>query len=483
MKLDRGILVIAAIAIAARLVFALAFPTGGGDWDIYETVAENIIRGCGVSLSPPGGSECIPHYGGNHLPGYPAFVALVWSVSAHSDMAVRVAQILLYALALGRLVAAAELYSGSRRAALVIGVVMALSPLQIAWPRYTQTETLSLAAVVWTFAEILASLAERRLRVVPLGLAIVAATFIRLDGILLCIPAAITGFILHRPVVAIRRGAVAALIVVLPIAGWTVRNAVLGVNLVPLGMVLPKNAPTPYGYIAWGATWVSEEYQRVGWAWPVNRMKHAGITIDNKAYDSRAERDMVEGWLKELAQYQDESFPPELDRRFAELARERSQRAPLRTYLWLPAERALALWKNPFSSFGWPNELPAVSGQERVDAVRGGGALVDLARRYPVQAVTKALTAGYRFILLGAFIVAVGLSLRRKHAEIRPVVWIVVTWVVTRTLFFAVTNNVETRYTAPTIPALEIVVVLAAFSVASRRRRFGSGESQGAGRL
>ena len=112
-----------------------------------------------------------------------------------------------------------------------------------------------------------------------------------------------------------------------------------------------------------------------------------------------------------------------------------------------------------------------------------GPALVDLARRYPVQAVTKALTAGYRFILLGAFIVAVGLSLRRKHAEIRPVVWIVVTWVVTRTLFFAVTNNVETRYTAPTIPALEIVVVLAAFSVASRRRRFGSGESQGAGRL
>jgi hypothetical protein len=70
--------------------------------------------------------------------------------------------------------------------------------------------------------------------------------------------------------------------------------------------------------------------------------------------------------------------------------------------------------------------------------------------------------------------------LSRRHAELRPVVWIVATWVVTRTLFFALTNNVETRYTAPTVPALEIVVVLAAFSLAGRRRRFGSGESQGA---
>ena len=224
MKLDRGILSLPSNRGAAA--FALAFLTGGGDWDIYETVAENIIRGCGVSLSPLAATNAFrttaaPSAG---VPGIRRTGLGVGSFRHGRAWRKSRSMPLRWRVWRGR-----ELYS-TAAGALVIGVVMALSPLQIAWPRYTQTETLSLAAVVWTFAEILASLAERRLRVVPLGLAIVAATFIRLDGILLCIPVALTGFILHRPVVAIRRGAIAPLIVGLPIAGWAVRNAVRGVS-------------------------------------------------------------------------------------------------------------------------------------------------------------------------------------------------------------------------------------------------------------
>ncbi|MBT5399653.1 hypothetical protein HOL24_03820, partial [bacterium] len=63
------------MAIFTRLIFVFFFPDGGGDWDIYSTVAENILNGCGVSLSNPESGECVPHFGGNQLPGFPAFVA------------------------------------------------------------------------------------------------------------------------------------------------------------------------------------------------------------------------------------------------------------------------------------------------------------------------------------------------------------------------------------------------------------------------
>ena len=468
-------LVIATV-IATRLVFVLMFPTGGGDWDIYSVVADNILRGCGVSLSVPGGAECVPHFGGNHLPGFPAFVALIWFVFDHSNAAVRFSQLLLYAVALARLMVAARSYTQSGRAALLIGLVMALSPLQVAWPRYTQTETLTLAAVIWFFAEILASFAERRFRAIPIGLAILAATFLRLDGIMLCVPAAIAGFSLHSPLDAIRRGVLAAMIVTLPIAGWTARNIAVGISVFPAPLVMPDNAAAPYGYLGWGATWVSEEYQRMGWAWPVNRFVYKSIVIDDKAFDSPEEKQRVTGWLADLAKYDGKPFPADIDNRFAELARERATRAPFRTYVILPAARAVALWRNPFSSFGWPNELPTVGHQQRLEVSRHVGGMVDLARQYPVQAGTKAVTAAYRFALFVAFILLILGSFTSRFASVRPVIWIVVAWLAARTLFFAVTNNVETRYTAPTTPAIELVVALGALAMFWRRRYSGLGD-------
>jgi len=458
----------------ARVAFVLAAPFGGGDWDIYSTVAENILRGCGVSLSPPDSGLCIPHFGGNHLPGYPAFVASIWLISGHSDMAIRFAQLLLYGAALGRLTLVVRRYTGSDAAALAVGLVIALSPLQVAWPRYTQTETLSLAASVWFFAEILASFAEGRLRAVPIGLAVLAATFIRLDGILLCVPVAVAAFMLHPPLDAIRRGSVAALIVVLPIAGWTVRNVIVGVPVMPAPMVLPNNAPPPYGYLAWGNTWLSQEYQRAGWGFGVTRFNYDSIRIDNKAFDSLEEKQRVMGWLAELAKYKGKPFPPEIDAKFAELARERAARAPVRTYVVLPMERAAILWGNPFSSFGWPNELPSsVGDQQRLEASRNAGGLMTLARQYPVRALSKAFTASYRAILEILFVSILLVSFGGQLSDFRRVVWVVTAWLAARTAFLAVVDAFETRYMAPAAPAMELVVVVGCLILMGRRGRFG----------
>lgn len=463
MSANRQFLLIAGLAVAVRLTFVFAAPFGGGDWDIYSTVAENILRGCGVSLTPPDGTECAPHFGGNHLPGFPAFAALIWWLSGHSDVAIRIAQTMIYGAALFYLMQAVAAWHRNSTAALIVGLVMALSPLQVAWPRYTQTETLALATCIWVFAELLYSFHEQHLRILPLALALIAAVWVRVDGVLLTIPVAVAGFLIHRPVDAIRRGAVLALVFLLPVIGWTARNIHVGLtSLMPPPMVIPKNAAAPIGYLAWGSTWVAEEYQRMGWLWPVTRMVYDSISIDSRAYDSAEEKAQVEALLTELASHSGEPFPPSIDAAFAELARERAAAAPVHTYLVLPLRRALALWSSPFSSFGWPNELLSdVSHQQRLEASRGLGGAISLALTYPGRAASKAFTALYRFALLAAFVAVVALSLGDRLKPLRPLVWTVAAWVLARSAFFAATNNVETRYTVPLTPAIELVTVLA----------------------
>jgi hypothetical protein len=456
--------IVMALALVVRMVFALSFPAGGGDWDIYSTVAKNIIDGCGVSLSAPNSGECLPHFGGNQLPGYPAFVALVWALFDQSDMAVRIVQILCYLAALAWLMIAVSKLTNAHRLAFAVGILMAISPLQIAWPRFTQTETLALATTMWVAAELLLSLAEKRLRPITLAIALSAAIFIRLDGVLLSVPVAVACFLIYRPVQALRQGALLALIVALPLAGWTIRNVAVGLpSLMPPAMTLPDNAPPPHGYLAWGHSWITEEYQRMGWGYPVTRMVYNAIVIDQRAYDNPTEKAEVELWLNELAGYTGHPFPFHIDKRFARLAKERGERNPWKVYVENNAKRMLALWSNPFSSFAWPNELPGDFGhQARLEVARSGiaGAL-RLAERFPFEATTKTLTGLYRYGLIAMTLVAILFAMRGKHGVVRAVIFFAMAAMIARTLFFALTNNVETRYTVELLPWMELAVLFA----------------------
>ena len=141
-------------ALISRLVFVLYFPTGGGDWPIYSTVAENILSGCGVSLSEPSSGDCVPHFGGNQGPGFPAFVSLSWLIGNHENIYIRLFQLFFYIAGLLYLVRSIKIYTSSSKVALWVGMVLAFSPLEVAWPRYLQTETLVLSGTLWVFAEL-----------------------------------------------------------------------------------------------------------------------------------------------------------------------------------------------------------------------------------------------------------------------------------------------------------------------------------------
>ena len=228
------------------------FPTAGGDADVYSTAAQNILSGCGVSLSDPASGACVPHFGGDQGPGYPFYMAAVWFLSNHSDMAVRLVQAAVLAGAIGFAAYAFATLVKSRGAGLTLGLVLALSPLELAWPRYLQTETLALASVVCFFAVKLLSIRDNRLRIVALGVTLAAGTFIRLDLISLTIPVAVLAFALHDTRSALARGIVVALILAMPWGAWTIRNIAVGFpRLYPTPMATPDGKCSPLGYTGW----------------------------------------------------------------------------------------------------------------------------------------------------------------------------------------------------------------------------------------
>ncbi len=451
------------LAFVVRLPFIFLFPADGGDSDIYTTVADNILSGCGVSLSTPALGACVPHFGGNQGPGYPFFLAAVWWLTGHSDMAVRLIQDALLGGAIG-FAAYAFATLTSRGGGLALGIVLALSPLQLAWPRYLQTETLSLAVVLCFLAMAILSIRDHRLHIVSMGLIVAIGTFIRLDLVVLTIPIAVLAFALHDVSAALTRGMAVAIIVALPWGAWTIRNVAVGLpRLYPTPMTVPDGKRPPLGYANWVRTWLVYEYERPGALWGPNRFVYNDIYIPDRAYVSQDEKQQVAKLLEDLKKHQGEPIPEVIDNAFAKLARNRCAQEPVQCRIVNPAIRAVQLWSNPFSSFGWPNEMPSVAlrDEDRLQISKGGlGGMLALAQRFPLHALTKAMTAGYRFGLLAAFLVCcLFAAFRVKDWGLRVLALTVFCFVAGRTLLSAVIGNVETRYTVQAVPAMEIVVM------------------------
>ena len=459
-------------ALAPRLVLVVFAPSAGGDWALaYRPVAENIYLNFCVSLSDPVIGSCDPHWGGNQLPGFPLFVALVWLLFPFSETAVRVAQTGVLVLALCYLTRAVYELTGSRVQAFLVAAVLAVSPQHLAWARFLLTETLSLAATYWVFAELFRSLHQGRLRVLQLGLALAAAVFVRYDNALLLIPAALCGFLIHPPWPAIRRSFIVFLLLAAPLSAWTVRAIAHGLPPFPAEF-FSKEFPIPRGYLDWGYSWTTSQYQYPGWYNPAVRAKYSRIWIDPAIYDSLHERKQVEALLTELREYEGEAMPAHIDAAFAALAAARKDAYRLRHWLVTPALRILNMWFNPYNSTAWPVGVgfPARGdpGQAEISTFRRA---VEIATRRPLDALVKIGAAVYRLLLLGLAAYCLFRSFVPALASVRAIVWMAVSYATVRTLFFAYLPLVETRYIMSTIPALELAVAISLFLLWQNRRR------------
>jgi hypothetical protein len=328
--------------------FAILLPIESGDWFTYGNVARNIYEGCGVAMSFSG--RCEPHFGGAHLPLFPALVAVLWHVFGEGEGIVRAFNVVAAACANVVLARAVLGAGGSRTAAYAVGLLAALSPLTARWFGMLQTEPLALATTTLVAAELLLVVALRRVRTVLLAGLVVLAVWVRLDGVLLLLPVAAAFWLVRG-----WRGAAAPFLVVLMAVGitsgaWALRNLHVGIRPLPTGWMLPDGTLGPFGYLSWLKTWVVTEDARARASYfAINQYRR--IDIDPSAFRRFDDRAEVEALLEQLRAAEGRTFPAEIDAAFAQLAAARRAQFGVADHARLLVQRVWDMagpWVFPF---------------------------------------------------------------------------------------------------------------------------------------
>ncbi len=146
----------------------------------------------------------------------------------------------------------------------------------------------------------------------------------------------------------------------LPLAPWAARNAV---NLGRAQFLAPRYAETygdvlPTGFYAWTKTWMFRFRDAYLFNWKLPSQPIELKDLPPYAVDSPEEFSRVASLLERCNRVH--GITRTMDLEFAELARERARRHPIRTYVWIPIERAAAMWFTPritllpYSGRLWP---------------------------------------------------------------------------------------------------------------------------------
>jgi 4-amino-4-deoxy-L-arabinose transferase-like glycosyltransferase len=462
MRVNAGLAVLAGLAL--RVFFVLKFPvTDSGDAPFYIELAWNWLKH-GVYGFPINGQLTPVDM---RVPGYPAFLAAVFAFAGNSPRAVMLAQAVLDLATcfLIALVAARLAPEISRRRVALAGLwLAALCPFTANYAAVALTETLTIFLTTLAILILLETDLGERISVFRdvgltswllnpwflAGLVVGFGTLVRPETPLLLFAA---GFLLAikwwRPVdwlKLLRAGLLLGVGVILPLVPWAARNwrTLHDVQfLAPRYSELPGEY-TPLGFNAWTNTWLWHFRDVYLTQWKLNVEEISIDEIPASAFDSPAERERVSDLLD---QHNEElTMGPQLDEQFREIARERTQRRPLRTYVKIPFLRVLTLWFTPriellpYSGHLWPMRVEWED--DRPDFV-----------------VTLGLVI-VNFIYLAMALAGAWMARRR------PGVAFLIAFIIIRTAFF--TKFVETpepRYVLECFPA---VIALAAQVFAPR---------------
>lgn len=459
-----GLLVYALLLTAAfsfRVAVARLLPNDApDDGRVYDQIARNVIERHVYShdSEPPYAPSLI------RMPGYPLFLAGVYSLSAHNDKtAVRIVQALIDTATCGLIALVAFFWEPDekrkRRSSIAALALAALCPFTMIYVATILTETptmffavgmcltatLALRAtsqrktlLLWVATGLIAGIAvlfrpDSGLFALALGLTLVVATLTRASDVKLTRK---WEEMLYRTARTSYLGAVFSLAFCLVLVPWAIRNYRVFHFFQPLS---PAHAEmpgefVPRGYLTWVRTWIgdgryigpviwaldeipiklssipdsafdsAEEKQRVGelldkynhppeepdifvepnsQASPVppenqsnnNQATETGKSADeassagqsDQADETNANNNSNDDEDKEDSGDEedqgDENAPadqasdqavemtPEIDAGFAQIARARISRHPLRYYVLLPLKRAHSLWFNTHSEY------------------------------------------------------------------------------------------------------------------------------------
>jgi hypothetical protein len=441
--------------LTLRLYLVLKFPvTDTGDAPFYIELAWNWLKN---------GVYGFPVYGqltpvDMRVPGYPAFLASVFTFAGQSTRAAMFAQIFvdLATCFVIALIAARLAPESSRRRVALAGLwLAALCPFTANYTAVVLTETLvifftALAILILLQGDLgedkgadVANEPRRRAFLsspwLLAGLIVGFGTLVRPETPLLLFAA---GLILlakwWRPTdwgKLTRAGLLMGLGLVLPLVPWAARNwhTLHDVQfLAPRYSELPGEY-TPLGFTAWTNTWMWRFRDVYLSQWKVNDEEIEISQLPPYAFDSEDERERVSDLIDEYNEAL--TVDPSLDQGFREIARERTDRHPLRTFLKIPALRSLTLWFTP-----------------RVELLPSSGRLWPVREEWqddrPDFLVTLGLTVVNGIYVLLAVI---GIWVARR----RPGVALLILFCVVRTLFFAkFVETPEPRYVLECFPAV-----------------------------
>jgi hypothetical protein len=234
------------------------------------------------------------------------------------------------------------------------------------------------------------------------------------------------------------------LLCAIPLLPWTMRNAITLHEFQPLA---PKysNLPgelMPYGFMSWEKTWLYRFRDVYLSAW---KLDDEAIQVDDLpayAFDAAEEKDRVAAILEPYNN--DLTLTADEDEAFGRVARERTARHPLRTYVWLPLARAGVMWFTP-----------------RIELIPVSGTVFPLVQSWQDDKVDQGVTVAF-FLLNIAYIglaIFGAIRLWGRSTAVRPALAMMILFVVLRTAFLTTIETPEPRYVLVCFP---IVLALAA---------------------
>jgi len=443
-------------ALGLRVWFLWRYPFyEAGDTPIYQQLAHNwLVHGIyGLDISGRLTAVDI------RTPGYPALLAVIYSVFGESARAVMVTQAFVDTLTCVLIAAMAAVLApkeSRRRVALAALWLAALCPFTANYTAVVLTETLTIFLATLALLVLMEALRGLRgngkigpawvsgtemstnMRWVMGGIVVGFGTLVRPETplILAAAGAVVVGW-WWRPKnwpKVMRAGLLMAVGLILPLLPWAARNWQV---LHKVEFLAPRYAElpgefTPHGFYAWTGTWLWRfgDVFLVSW-----NMDGAQINMEDlraSTFDSPAERERV---AKLLAEYNETTeMTPQVDRGFAKIARERTARDPLRTYVRVPFLRAMAMWFTP-----------------RIEMLPLSGHLwpihywwEDSERQYCVSLGLFLLGIAYGVMALG------GAWRVRKD----PAALLLVAYIVIRTGFLTTIETPEPRYVLECFPAV-----------------------------
>jgi hypothetical protein len=445
--------------LALRLFFIWHFPFYSGDTAYYEELARNWLYHGVYGFYSHGrllASDA-------RAPGYPAFLAAIYFLAGTGRKAVMLVQAFVdLATCVLAAAIAARLRSGAPdatrgRVAAAALWLTALCPFTANYAAVPLTEvlatfstTLGLLIFLSPVGMEIERIARERDLLRPVktwfvgGLAVGLGTLVRPETPLLLVAVLIALWLRYRRPTNWRKLALATAWMIagflLPLAPWAARNAV---NLGRVQFLAPRYAETfgdvlPTGFYAWTKTWMFRFRDAYLFTWKLPSQSIELKDLPASAIDSPEEFSRVASLLERYNRARGMSVA--LDQEFAELAGERAKRHPIRTYAWIPTERAAAMWFTP-----------------RITLLPYSGKLWPLGESYRSNPTDFEATLG--FALLNILYVGMALAASWFFRTSKGVL-LIVAFIVVRTAFLTQLQTCEPRYVLVCFPALLAVGAL-----------------------